>query len=141
FDTTAAIVRRKLTGRSLYSTDRGHLHHCLLRRGYSNSRVLLWVSVLCSLTVLGALASLTWHNEFLAIFSMLSVVAILVVTKLFGQALGRVNMAGRRDKDAIWAKVATLTEIVEQFETQASEWLTAKAHFGPLAAAPVSRVS
>ena len=32
FDTTAAILRRKLTGRSIYSTDRGHIHHCLLRR-------------------------------------------------------------------------------------------------------------
>src|SRR5262245_26371483 len=29
-DTTAAIVRRKLTGRSVYTTDRCHLHHCLL---------------------------------------------------------------------------------------------------------------
>ena len=31
----AAILRRKLTGRSIYTTDRGHLHHCLLRRGLS----------------------------------------------------------------------------------------------------------
>ena len=46
FDTTAAIIRRKLTGRSIYTTDRGHLHHCLLRRGFSTWRVLLLVSSL-----------------------------------------------------------------------------------------------
>src|SRR5205807_6415533 len=28
-DTSAAIVRRKLTGRSIFTTDRGHLHHVL----------------------------------------------------------------------------------------------------------------
>jgi len=34
-DTAAALIRRKLTGRSIYATDRGHLHHCMLRRGLS----------------------------------------------------------------------------------------------------------
>src|SRR5262249_51540535 len=45
-DTGAAIVRRKLTGRSIYCTDRGHLHHCLLRYGMSRPRVLLVVTLL-----------------------------------------------------------------------------------------------
>ncbi len=49
-DTTAAILRRKLTGRSIYTTDRGHLHHCLLRRGLSTWRVLLLVLGFCVLT-------------------------------------------------------------------------------------------
>ena len=51
FDTAAAILRRKLTGRSIYTTDRGHLHHCLQRRGLSNRWVLLWVSLFCFVTV------------------------------------------------------------------------------------------
>ena len=33
FDSAAAIARRLLTGRSIYTTDRGHLHHMMLRRG------------------------------------------------------------------------------------------------------------
>ncbi len=33
FDVAMAIIRRRLTGRSIYSTDRGHLHHCLTVRG------------------------------------------------------------------------------------------------------------
>ena len=86
FDTAAAIVRRKLTGRSIYSTDRGHLHHCLLRRGLSSRRVLLCVSGCCLLTVLGALASLVFKNESLAILVSLTVIASLIATRLFGYA-------------------------------------------------------
>ena len=54
FDTLAAIVRRKLTGRSIYAADRGHLHHCLLRSGLSAPRVLGCVAVLSLVTFLGA---------------------------------------------------------------------------------------
>jgi UDP-GlcNAc:undecaprenyl-phosphate GlcNAc-1-phosphate transferase len=86
FDTMAAIIRRKLTGRSLCTTDRGHLHHCLLGRGLSNRRVLLWVSLFCLLTVLGVLTSLSLHNEVYALLSALAVVGILVAGRLFGYA-------------------------------------------------------
>src|SRR5262249_45160095 len=86
FDTTAAIVRRKLTGRSIYSTDRGHLHHCLLRNGLSRLGVLGLVSSLCLLTVLGVLASIAWNNEALALLSAAAPIAILILTRLFGHA-------------------------------------------------------
>jgi UDP-GlcNAc:undecaprenyl-phosphate GlcNAc-1-phosphate transferase len=86
FDTAAAIVRRKLTGRSIYTTDRAHLHHCLLGRGLSRPVVLLLVSSLCLLTVVGVLASTAYQNEFLALLSAAAVVAVLVATRLFGHA-------------------------------------------------------
>ncbi|MDY3552162.1 MraY family glycosyltransferase [Gemmata sp. JC717] len=86
FDTLAAVVRRKLTGRSIFSTDRGHLHHCLLRGGLSRPRVLLLVASLCSVAVLGVLGSIACRNEMLAVASALTVVAILVTTRLFGHA-------------------------------------------------------
>jgi UDP-GlcNAc:undecaprenyl-phosphate GlcNAc-1-phosphate transferase len=86
FDTLAAVVRRKLTGRSLYSTDRGHIHHCLLRLGLSRPRVLMLVAALCSVTVLGVLGSIASRNELLAVMSALAVVVILVATRLFGHA-------------------------------------------------------
>jgi UDP-GlcNAc:undecaprenyl-phosphate GlcNAc-1-phosphate transferase len=86
FDTTAAILRRRLTGRSIYSTDRGHLHHCLLRSGFSRPRALAIVVSLCLLTVLGVLGSIASQNEALALLSAAAVVAILVVTRLFGHA-------------------------------------------------------
>jgi UDP-GlcNAc:undecaprenyl-phosphate GlcNAc-1-phosphate transferase len=86
FDTTAAIIRRKLTGRSIYTTDRGHLHHCLLRSGLSTRRVLLWVSFFCFLTLVGALASKLFHNELFAILTAAIVVGILVFNRIFGYA-------------------------------------------------------
>ncbi len=86
FDTAVAILRRKLTGRSIYSTDRGHLHHCLMRRISDPRLVLLLVSACCLVTAGGAFASLFWHNEALALVSGLAVVAMLVVTGLFGHA-------------------------------------------------------
>jgi UDP-GlcNAc:undecaprenyl-phosphate GlcNAc-1-phosphate transferase len=86
FDTLVAILRRKLTGRSLYDTDRGHLHHCLLRRGLSNSRALLVAACFCLVTVAGVFASLVFQNELLAVLSGLTVVGILVSCRVFGHA-------------------------------------------------------
>ena len=45
FDVMMAILRRKLTGRSLYSTDRGHLHHRLGQMGFPPAGVVLFVSL------------------------------------------------------------------------------------------------
>src|SRR5262249_39044320 len=86
FDTAAAIVRRKLTGRSIVVGDRGHLHHCLLRRGLSSRRVLLWVSTFALLTATGAWGSLLFHNELFALLSAVAVISILIVSRLFGYA-------------------------------------------------------
>ena len=86
FDSAMAIVRRKLTGRSIYETDRAHLHHCLLKRGWQGRGVLGFVSMMCALTALGALGSVWLHNELYATVSALAVVAMLVVTGIFGQA-------------------------------------------------------
>jgi UDP-GlcNAc:undecaprenyl-phosphate GlcNAc-1-phosphate transferase len=83
-DVTMAILRRRLTGRSIYDTDRGHLHHCLLGRGISGVRMLTGVAVLCACTALGALASVYRQNEFLALGSVAAVVATLLATRLFG---------------------------------------------------------
>jgi UDP-GlcNAc:undecaprenyl-phosphate GlcNAc-1-phosphate transferase len=86
FDTTAAIIRRKLTGRSICCTDRGHLHHCLQRHGFSNRNILFLVAIFCLFTVAGTLASQVYQNELLALLSALAVVGALVATRLFGHA-------------------------------------------------------
>jgi UDP-GlcNAc:undecaprenyl-phosphate GlcNAc-1-phosphate transferase len=84
FDCTAAILRRRLTGRSIYTTDRGHLHHCLLRRGAGPRGLLLWVGGLCAATAVGALTSVYWKNEPLAFFSAATVIVALVASRIFG---------------------------------------------------------
>jgi UDP-GlcNAc:undecaprenyl-phosphate GlcNAc-1-phosphate transferase len=85
-DTAAAIIRRKLTGRSIYTTDRGHLHHCLQGRGLSNARVVLLISFCCLFTVSGALVSVALEAEFIALLAAGVVVSMLVVTQMFGHA-------------------------------------------------------
>jgi UDP-GlcNAc:undecaprenyl-phosphate GlcNAc-1-phosphate transferase len=96
-DTTAAILRRKLTGRSIYTTDRGHLHHCLLARGLSPRGVLFWIALFCLLTAAGALGSVMLKNESLAIVTSVAVVAILISVRIFGH--GEFLLARRRFLD------------------------------------------
>ncbi|HQR43049.1 MAG TPA: MraY family glycosyltransferase, partial [Gemmatales bacterium] len=84
FDTLAAIVRRKLTGRSIYDVDRGHLHHRMSVSGLSNVTVLALISGLCLLTMCGALVASYLRNDAWAILSAALVVGILVATKMFG---------------------------------------------------------
>jgi UDP-GlcNAc:undecaprenyl-phosphate GlcNAc-1-phosphate transferase len=85
-DTAAAIIRRKLTGRSIYTVDRGHLHHCLLVKGLSNRYVLAVVAVCCLLTVSGALVGVALDSEVVALVTAACVIGMLVVTQLFGHA-------------------------------------------------------
>ena len=86
FDSLVAIVRRRLTGRSIYSTDRGHLHHVLLGRGLSARWLLVWVGVLSGATALGGLVTVYLHNELFAVISALAVVGTLVIGRVFGFA-------------------------------------------------------
>lgn len=85
-DTGAAIIRRKLTGRSIYSTDRGHLHHSFLGLGYSSRQVLFRVGALSLLTCAGAIAATVLDNDWFALIAIVSVVSILVGTQTFGNA-------------------------------------------------------
>jgi UDP-GlcNAc:undecaprenyl-phosphate/decaprenyl-phosphate GlcNAc-1-phosphate transferase len=85
-DTAAAILRRKLTGRSIYNTDRSHLHHCLLRRLGDPRLVLFVISFCCLITGTGVLAGRMLDNEWVIVVSSLVVVVALIGTRLFGHA-------------------------------------------------------
>ena len=86
FDVLMAIVRRKLTGRSLYSPDRGHLHHRIQAKGYSTVRLLLVFGVLCTVTAAGAFISVYQKNELVALVSIFAVLGTLMATRLFGHS-------------------------------------------------------
>ncbi|QDT13117.1 MraY family glycosyltransferase [Stieleria marina] len=85
FDSSAAIVRRWLTGRSLYATDRGHLHH-LLQEKFGPYGMLLVVAVLCSSTTILAVLSVTFDLPWLAAAGVAVVLGVLVYTRSFGHA-------------------------------------------------------
>ncbi len=86
FDTTAAVIRRKLTGRGLATADRGHSHHVLMRNGLTVQRVLVIVGVMGLVAAGGALASTALHNDLFALIAAGGVVAALIAGKLFGNA-------------------------------------------------------
>lgn len=85
-DSVAAILRRKLTGRSIYCTDRGHLHHRLMARLGSNRKVLALVALCCAATSGAALVSVSLQAEFVAVVICAAVIVILVATDFFGRA-------------------------------------------------------
>lgn len=86
FDVVIAMLRRKLTGQSLYATDRSHLHHVLQRRGLGHAGTVLVIAGLCLICNLGVLASLYFKNEGAALVTVLGVFAMLVLTRSFGHA-------------------------------------------------------
>ncbi|MEZ6134929.1 MAG: MraY family glycosyltransferase [Pirellulaceae bacterium] len=93
-DSTMAIVRRKLTGRSIYTTDRAHLHHTLRNRGLGDRGLLLVVTLLALITASGALIGQHLGREWLAPVSVIVVFSMLVLTKGFGYA--ELVLIGRR---------------------------------------------
>lgn len=84
FDISAAIVRRKLTGRSIYTTDRGHLHHRLLSITGNNTLVLGVVAAACLVTCVGAALSIHFNNDLLALAAVAPVAGTFILTRAFG---------------------------------------------------------
>lgn len=85
FDSLIAILRRVLTGRSIYATDRGHLHHRLLDR-FSHAKMLVVVAVLCGTTTLAAILSVYFDQQWIALIGGGLVLGALVFTRSFGDA-------------------------------------------------------
>ncbi len=84
FDVCMAILRRRLTGRSIYTADRGHLHHALLDHGFSKRKTVAIVGLLCALTAGGATLSVYMHSETMAFAAIIASCAVLVTTRIFG---------------------------------------------------------
>jgi UDP-GlcNAc:undecaprenyl-phosphate GlcNAc-1-phosphate transferase len=83
FDTAAAILRRKLTGRSIYETDRAHLHHHLVQR-IGHRMTLVCVGAVSLLTSAAALFSIWSRFDFVAILCSALVVLLFVSLRVFG---------------------------------------------------------
>ena len=85
FDSVAAVLRRKLTGGSIYDADRGHLHHRLLNILGSNTKVLGWLAFICVLISVATLIGLIRQDDRIMLITCFGVVAIFVVTGIFGR--------------------------------------------------------
>jgi UDP-GlcNAc:undecaprenyl-phosphate GlcNAc-1-phosphate transferase len=85
-DTALAMSRRVLARRSIFSADRGHIHHKLLDLGFTHRRVVLTlytISVLLALSSLGIAFGRSWQ------LAAASGLAALVL-------IGLIRTAGRR---------------------------------------------
>lgn len=85
-DTSAAIIRRRLTGRSIFEVDRGHLHHSLMKRGYSPTASILWVTALSLTTATGGVLSLINRQSIYALVSIAVVIFVMMANRIFGNA-------------------------------------------------------
>jgi UDP-GlcNAc:undecaprenyl-phosphate GlcNAc-1-phosphate transferase len=83
-DAALAIVRRKLSGLPFHTADRGHIHHRLLDRGLSTWQALCIIGALCLTTGAAATAATLLRNDTLAWATALSLIVLLIWTRLFG---------------------------------------------------------
>jgi UDP-GlcNAc:undecaprenyl-phosphate GlcNAc-1-phosphate transferase len=84
FDTSMAILRRKLNGRHIGQGDREHIHHVLRARGLSPSQTLLRICLMCSITAAAVLVSTVFNSDLIAISVCAALLAILIAGRVFG---------------------------------------------------------
>ncbi|MEO1496401.1 MAG: MraY family glycosyltransferase [Planctomycetota bacterium] len=83
-DSGAAIIRRRLTGRSVFAPDRGHLHHSLLSRGWSVRQASTFIAMVCATTCIAAVLGVIWRNEWVVVGTVFLVICYLISTRTFG---------------------------------------------------------
>lgn len=84
FDTSMAILRRKLNGLRIGSGDRAHIHHCLRDRGLTPTQTLLAIGAMCLVTAGGVLAATVLNNDWVALAVCALLLTVLVTGRLFG---------------------------------------------------------
>ncbi len=83
FDTTFAIFRRLLNGQSISAADKGHLHHRLLNRGYSQKKsVLILYGMSASFGLIAILVSQANSRQAVYLSILLLATSVLVAIKL-----------------------------------------------------------
>ncbi len=114
FDTIAAILRRKLTGRSIYDTDRGHLHHALIGKGFGPRKALLLFFAMCLMTATGGTMALINQKAEYAALAILSVAVFLFVGRIFG--IAEFKLVSHRSKSAVRSFLASPKSLKDSAE-------------------------
>ena len=102
FDSSMAILRRKLTGRSVFTVDRGHLHHNLMRHGIRNRALVGVITLLSMITAGGAVAGVLLRSDLISLATTIFAIGTLVVSRLFGFA--ELELLGKK----IWTFLSSL---------------------------------
>jgi len=118
-DVVTAIVRRSITGRSVFTPDRGPIHHCLRSRLGSTIAALAAGVGLATLGACGAaLAKVDGLGDLAACLAIVISVGLLVGTNTFGGSESRLLLArirtalaprqvGRFDEEVSGARAAS----------------------------------
>ena len=84
FDTAAAMIRRRLTGRRFDVPDRRHIHHRLLERGWTPWQVLCLLGALCLTMGAAATAATIFRLDALAWIASITLIVLMIRLRLFG---------------------------------------------------------
>ncbi|MCA9119912.1 MAG: undecaprenyl/decaprenyl-phosphate alpha-N-acetylglucosaminyl 1-phosphate transferase [Planctomycetaceae bacterium] len=84
FDTSMAILRRKLTGRGIGEADRGHIHHRLQDRGLTKLQTLLAIVGICSTMAGACLLASVYRQDLVAVVMCAGVLALIIAGRIFG---------------------------------------------------------
>lgn len=83
FDTAFAILRRLISGKSIMSADKGHLHHRLLKKGFDQKETVLILYLISA--IFGAIAVLMSKiNSVRSVYMsiILFIIAVIIAVKL-----------------------------------------------------------
>ncbi|KMY55551.1 UDP-phosphate N-acetylglucosaminyl 1-phosphate transferase [Bacillus sp. FJAT-27231] len=86
-DTFFAIIRRKVNKQPLSAPDKSHLHHCLLRMGYTHKQVVIIIYAIASM--FGLAAVIFSMATIWGAFIMMAVIVIAI--ELFVESIGLVS--------------------------------------------------
>ena len=93
FDTLSAIIRRKRHGRPIGEADKGHIHHRLLARGFSQRQTVLIIYIWSSALAIGGYA-MRWVP---ALYKLLTFVVLALLSGLMAYWLGLFEAAHHKE--------------------------------------------
>jgi len=96
FDTLSAIIRRKRHGRPIQRADKGHIHHRLLARGFSQRQTVLIIYVWSAALAVGGYA-MRWVPT---LYKSLTFLVLAVLSGLMASWLGLFQAAHHDDQDS-----------------------------------------
>ncbi|MDY6045115.1 MAG: MraY family glycosyltransferase [Peptoniphilus sp.] len=87
FDTTFAMIRRKISGKSIAEADKGHVHHRLLRHGFNQRQTVL--ALYCVSILFGIIGNIvsTMHEK----NGLITAILILAIVGILALMLGFLN--------------------------------------------------
>jgi hypothetical protein len=84
-DSFFAVIRRINSGRTIFSPDRGHIHHLLSRKVSSPYLVLLLLNLLILPGCVAAIAGVYYQNDSIPLITSATVLTVAIRTDLFGR--------------------------------------------------------